>query len=162
MDELLSAYLCEDDGKDEGKDAMTRLKDNLPVEARRIRYNRIPRCARTTTEHSSFVRLLESGDDQALVAATGPNHVTFEYVKVLFAPMYMAYTPYSSDGTILKRRSTQGSKRLLTATQCLGLVLMWTRSRGAGHQSTFRLFLERHILVYHYFSGSIVDCCLGF
>ena len=45
--------------------------------------------------------------------------------------MYMAYTPYSPDGIIRKRLTTKGRKRFLTPTQCLGLVLMWTRSREA-------------------------------
>ena len=110
MDELLLAYLIEDDdqGKDDGKVVKSQFLESLTVEERRLRYNRIPRCALTTTENSSFVRLFESGNDQALIAATGLDHVTFEYVKVRFEPMYMAYTPYSPDGIKRKRLTTKG------------------------------------------------------
>ena len=84
MDELLLAYLIEDDDevKDDGKVIKSQFLESLTVEERRLRYNRIPRCALMTTENSSFVRLFESGNDQALIAATGLNHVTFEYVKL--------------------------------------------------------------------------------
>ena len=45
MDELLLAYLCEDDdqGKDNVKVVKSLFLESLTVEERRLRYNRIPR-----------------------------------------------------------------------------------------------------------------------
>ena len=93
MDKLLLVYLFGDDGKEDRKYVIKRCKqyrDTLDAEGKRVWYNRVPRCALMSTKNSLFVRLFESGDDQALITATGVNHVTFEYIQVLFAPMYIA------------------------------------------------------------------------
>jgi hypothetical protein len=108
---------------------------------------RIPRCALQSPFHSAWFILFGSGNDQALITMTGFDHSTFRYLEDLFTPWFNNYTPWTFDGSSMRRlardRSERlmGRPRLLDARIALGLTLVWTRTRGAERtlQMTFGL-----------------------
>ena len=79
---------------------------------------------------SPWQYLFGSGDDQSLITATGLDHQAFSEMHALFQPLYDNYV-ISRTGTIQTRKKKGGRKRLLDSYACMGLTLMWTRTRGA-------------------------------
>ena len=65
-----------------------------------------------------------------MVTLTGFDYATFHWLIQKFAPLYDKYSPHSEDG-LIKRIRKQGRPRLMTAVDCLGLNLAWTRLRGS-------------------------------
>ena len=106
---------------------------SLSIEQRRKRYNRIPRVALVDPSDSPWRKLYLSQDDQAMITATGLDCSTFECLLSKFKPLYENLTPHSNNGKIeiLKRKTGAGRRRIIEATDCLGLILMWTRTRGS-------------------------------
>lgn len=103
----------------------------LSAEARRRRSGYIPRRSLHDPVVSAFSKMYRSKDDPALIQTTGMDHDTFKYLLVKFTFYYDQYSPYTKDGVItLKTGDRRGRKRLFDGTMCLGLVLMWTISRG--------------------------------
>ena len=102
----------------------------LPYEDRQLRQRRIPRISLHDAHKSSWRRLYFSENDQALITLTGFDHATFQYLLQLFQPLFDRYTPFG-DGDRIEKISPRGRKRSVTGFDILGLVLAWTRTRGA-------------------------------
>ena len=56
---------------------------------------------------------------------------SFEKILERFAPMFSGHTPFNSSGMIDEFEYTTGQKREVKPADCLGLVLVWTRTRGS-------------------------------
>ena len=105
----------------------------LSIQERRKRDRRIPRLALHLPQDSAWRKLYSSNNDQALITLTGLDNQTFGWLLGMFSTVYDGYTPYSDSGRIIKlsRNKKQGGRpRLMTAGDCLGLYLAWTRLRG--------------------------------
>ena len=48
-----------------------------------------------------------------------------------FELTYNQYSVVPVDGKYVKRKATSGRRRLMKGEDCLGLVLVWTRTRGS-------------------------------
>ncbi len=107
-----------------------RFHRSLSIEDRQLRQRRIPRISLQDSHQSSWRRLYHSENDQALITLTGFDHATFQYLLQLFQPLFDKYTPFG-EGDRIAKMSTRGRKRRVTAMDILGLVLAWTRTRGA-------------------------------
>ena len=109
----------------------------LTDKEKRKRDNRIPRPALRTTRYSSLMHILRCNNDQALITCTGFDNKTFKFIMELFAPVYLQFSPYLDRSksphalTIKKIVSKKGRPRMLDASLCLGLVLVYTRSCGS-------------------------------
>ena len=105
---------------------------SLSSAARRLRDRRIPRVATLSPSSSPWQCLYDSGNEQALVTATGLDHAAFSCLLTEFEPLYHEHTVDKDTGEIRPRKARGGGRpRLLSAAACLGLTLMWTRTRGA-------------------------------
>lgn len=62
---------------------------------------------------------------------TGFDFECFERILERFAPVFYGHTPFDSSGMIVEFQYTTGRKREVQAGDCLGLVLVWTRTRGS-------------------------------
>jgi hypothetical protein len=69
------------------------------------------------------------GSDAAMITFTGLDHRSFEELNTSFQVLFDAYTPHGKDG-IIRRVGKAGRKRVVTSSDCLALVLSWTRTRG--------------------------------
>jgi hypothetical protein len=69
------------------------------------------------------------GSDEAMITFTGLDHRSFEELNTTFKVLFDGYTPHGKDG-IIRRVGKADRKRLVTASDCLALVLSWTRTRG--------------------------------
>lgn len=99
---------------------------------RYIRQRRIPRHALLSVEKSPWRRVYGSGDPQAMITLTGFDIDSFHYICNLFSSFYNDYSPFiDGDGYIAKKKSKRGRPRMMTAEDCLGLVLAWSRTRGS-------------------------------
>ena len=100
------------------------------------RDRRIPCFALRTYRFSTFLHLYTSGNDQALINATGHDFHSFSKLLNLFAPVYYYWT-FDDDPTIIRRKVLtangvpKGKPRDMTACGCLGLVLVWFRTKGS-------------------------------
>ena len=116
-----------------------RFHRSLSLEERRIRQQKIPRPSLHSIGESSWRRLYFSYNNQSLITLTGLDHGTFDYLLRKFRPIFDSHSPFGYDGDGygdgLLLGSRKGRKRRVTALDCLGLVLTWTRTRG----STFSL-----------------------
>ena len=119
------------------------------------RDRRIPRCALTTYVYSSFRHILNSGNDQALINATGHDFYCFRKLLRLFAPIYMYWT-FDDDPTQIRRKvicangRPKGKPRDMTACGCLGLVLVWYRTRGSCARSLSMMFGQTSTPMYRW------------
>jgi hypothetical protein len=67
-----------------------------------------------------------------MITATGLSYEAFEALHNQFKPVFDSNTPHTKDGMIVRKgNATRGRKRLVSSTTSLGLVLMWTRTRGS-------------------------------
>jgi hypothetical protein len=119
--------------------------DLLTREGRRRRDRRIPRVSLLDYSGSAFKRLLDSGSDQSLLNACGHDHGSFQSLVDIFQPVYDSYYLEESSGLISPVPLTttgkrKGRPRHLDAEGCLGLVLMWYRTRGAVSRSLCIMF----------------------
>ena len=73
-------------------DTKQSYKDWISNEDRRRRDRRIPRCGLRTWEFSSFRYLYLSGNNQALINATGHDHDSFRKLLRLFSVTYVYWT----------------------------------------------------------------------
>ena len=99
---------------------------------KRIRYNRIPRLSLQDASDCAWSKLYASNNDQALITLTGLYFSVFRYLASKFKPLFNAYSPWVDDGTgklKLKIKANKSRPRLISAAQCLGLNLAWTRTR---------------------------------
>jgi hypothetical protein len=105
----------------------------------------IPRAILQDYSHLAFKCLLDSGNDQSLLNACGCNHASFRSLVQLFEPIYDSHFANESLGFIqpvatMSTRKRKGRTRHLDAAGCLGLVLMWYRTRGAVSRSLCIMF----------------------
>ena len=94
------------------------------------RYRRIPRCALPLPHDSPWRRVFFSNSDQALITLTGLDFDTFNHLHERFELWFWRYTPFTRDGYIREKKIQGGRPRLLSSFDGLGLVLVWTRTRG--------------------------------
>ena len=66
---------------------------------------------------------------------------SFDKILDKFAPMFSGHTPFDESGMIDEFEYTWGRKREVQPADCLGLVLVWMRTRGPLNvlQLVFRL-----------------------
>lgn len=99
---------------------------------RRLRDRRIPRAALHSPMNSAWRQLWDSRNDQALITLTGLDFATFNWLADMFQPIHDNYSPWvDPDGNLVPINNHLGRRRLLTAKDCLGLCLSWTRTRGS-------------------------------
>ena len=116
------------------RQARRRRRSN-PARARAQSY--ICRPSLPLINHSPWSILFGSGDDRALMTATGFTFRAFNRLLSDFEPLYHLYAPtlwrqdHSGKIIYIKRRSARGRPRSVEASTALGLVLMWLRSRSA-------------------------------
>jgi hypothetical protein len=79
---------------------------------------------------SPWQKLLALQNDQAYITMLGFDCNSLDWVLKKFAPMFSWHTPYDESGMIVELVKTQGQKREVQPEDCLGLVLVWTRTRG--------------------------------
>ena len=103
----------------------------LSIEERRRRYRKIPRCALIPLKLSPWRKLLGSRNDQAFITMMGFDAESFDKILVKFGPMFSGHTPFHDSGMIVEFEYIRGRKREVQPEDCLGLVLVWTRTRGS-------------------------------
>ena len=122
-----------------------KYKDLLNAQEKKRRDRHIPRAAIKPYKYSSFCHLFLSGNDQALLTATGHDHHSFNQLLQMFRPYYDRYTWDTKLKRIRKKvldkyGNPKGRQRDMTACGCLGLVLMWYRTRGSCARGLAMLF----------------------
>ena len=134
-------------------------KEHLDEEGRKRRDRRIPRAALNFFKYSSFKHLYKSGNDQALLNATGHDHRSFNLLLGKFEHTYDYYMVDSETGRIRAKKldfdgAPYGGKRDMTAIGALGLVLMWYRTRGACSRNLAMLFGQTSTPMYKWLKFS--------
>ena len=109
---------------------------NLSAEERQRRDRRIPRLSVQKYAFSPFKYLFGSGVDQSLLDCCGVDHKASRELLGLFEPCFNLYTVDRVTGKIRMRKLSKGGKPLgrnkdIDAIGCLGLVLVWYRTRGS-------------------------------
>ena len=61
---------------------------------------------------------------------TGFDCDSFDSLLVKFGPMFDGHTPFDESGMIVEFEYVTGRKREVQSADCLGLALIWTRTRG--------------------------------
>ena len=131
----------------------TLYKKWLSEEDRRRRDRRIPRSALRMWNFSSFRYLYLSGNNQALINATGHDHASFNKLLKLFEKTYLYWT-WDRKRLIICRKVLDingypcGRHRDLSPIGCLGLVLMWYRTRGSCARSLSLMFGQTSTVLY--------------
>ena len=74
---------------------------------------------------------MRSEDNPFLIQATRLDFWTFRYLLYRSAPTYENYSFYSEESWIKEVNKDTSCPRSLNAEASLGLLLMWTRTRGA-------------------------------
>ena len=125
----------------------------LSAEERRLRDQRIPRCALQPWRFSSFRYLYLSGNDQALINATGHDHQSFRRLLELFSSYYTYWTWDEKTRQIRRKKLdltgySCGRPRNMSAVGCLGLVLMWYRTQGSCARILSMLFGQTSTCLY--------------
>lgn len=111
-----------------------RFYKTLSRRMRRLRDRRIPRACLHLPAASAWRELFLSRNDQALVTLTGFDHQSFNWLLRLFEPVYLRYSPGDKNdhGFMVRiQHPNLGRPRMITAADCLGLNLAWTRLRGS-------------------------------
>jgi hypothetical protein len=145
---------------------------NLSIEQRRLRYMRIPRVALLSPKESPWRKLYASKNDQAFITATGLDVTSFEELLSKFTPFYNNLSPHSENGKIkIIRRKLEGRRRIMNSCDCLGLVLMHTRTRGSsfslqmkfgisGTATTLYIRFARRILLHIFSTDNDASICI--
>ncbi len=60
----------------------------------------------------------------------GFNCESFDKILEYFDPMFSSHTPFNESGFIVPFEYVRGRKRNVQPEDCLGLVLVWTQTRG--------------------------------
>ena len=106
------------------------------------RDRRIPRCALRKFKYSSFKYLFVSGNNQALLNATGHDHRTFGILLGKFKVMFDSHYECRKTKLIKPRDPdrARGKPREIEAVCVLALVLVWCRTKGSCSRSLAMLF----------------------
>ena len=74
-------------------------------------------------------------NDAALITLTGLDFKSFEWLNRRFKLVFDSHTPFINENGMIaalpEREKKRGRPRLISARDCLGLVLGWTRTRGS-------------------------------
>jgi len=136
-DEMLLFLLLSTQLNHENNALDSSFRATLDVNSRRLRQGKIRRQALHHPSESSFAKLFNSLQDDALITMCGFDHASFASLHEKFKIEFDKYTPYSRDGRIRKVQSQQesekrrGRPRLLSSMHSLGLALAWTRTQGS-------------------------------
>ena len=83
------------------------------------------------------MKIYQSNNIQGMITLTGFVYKSFHGLLQICEPMFDEYSPYSkkafNKGYIVKK-GIGGRNRKVTRAMILGLVLTWTRTRGALRQ----------------------------
>ena len=102
---------------------------SLSEEERRLCSRKIPHASLLTLAASPWRNLLASDVDQSLITMTGFDGVSFASLLQKFAPLFDDYTPFHTSHILLKHDPSKGGcPRKVRPEDCLGLVLIWTRT----------------------------------
>jgi len=105
---------------------------SLSEEECRLRSRKIPRASLLSLDLSPWRTLLDSAVDQSLITMTGFDGASFVSLLQKFAPLFDEYTPFNTSHILLKQDPSKGGcPRKVCPENCLGLVLVWTRTRGS-------------------------------
>ena len=104
---------------------------SLSEEEHRLCSRKIPRESLLTLDVSPWCTLLASEVDQALITMTGFDGVSFASLLQKFAPLFDDYTPFNTSHILLKQDPNGGCPRKVRPEDCLGLMLVWTPTRGS-------------------------------
>ena len=112
------------------------FRDLLTLEGRRRRDRHIPRVSLLDYSDSSFKKLLDSGNDQALLNACGHDFGSFQSLLEIFQPVYDLYyldvtSGFISLAAVTTTGKRKGRPRHLDAAGCLGLVLRLEERQGS-------------------------------
>ena len=124
---ILHTYLSESN---------TDFSQCLSEEETKRRDRRFPRCTVRPYFHSSFLNLFLSKNNQAFINACGHDNKSFNSLLLLFRPYYKYWTVDIYTNKICLKQlfsngKPMGRDRDMPACGCLGLVLMWYRTRGS-------------------------------
>ncbi len=106
---------------------------NLSIEERCRHYQKIPQCSLIPLKLLPWQKLLASRNDQAYITMLGFDCESFDKVLKKFASMFSGHTPFDESGMIVEFEYIQGRRRVVQPEDCLGLVLVWTHTRGLLH-----------------------------
>ena len=95
----------------------------------RLCSRRLPGPSLLSTKQSPWRQMFHSECDQAMITCTGFCRTSFLYILIRFAPLFDYNTLFMGD-TIVGKNPAKGRKRKIRAEDALGLMLMWTRTRG--------------------------------
>jgi hypothetical protein len=117
----------------------------LTLEGRRRKDRRYPRASLNYYRDSSFKYLFDTGNEQALLNATGVDHPEFDKLLALFKPIFDSHILDETTGLIRKKKPSVapgyfGCPRSIDAAGCLGLILLWFRTTGAVNRSLPLIF----------------------
>jgi len=105
---------------------------SLSKEEHRLHSRKIPCASLLTLGMSPWRNLLASEVDQALITMTGFDGISFASLLQKFAPLFDDYTPFNTSHILLKQDPSKGGcPRKVRPEDCLGLVLVWARTRGS-------------------------------
>ena len=106
--------------------------NSLDDKLKRLRQRRLSRHSLLHQRRSPWRKLFHSKCDQGMITLTGFDYESFGLVCQKFAPVFNCYFPFGKedDVTITPKRTRRGRRRIISAEDCLGLVLAWTRTRG--------------------------------
>jgi hypothetical protein len=102
----------------------------LLIEEQRRQYRKIPLCALISLKLSPWQKLLELQNNQAFITMMGFDANSFDRLLLRFGQMFCGHMPFDESGRIVKFKYTRGQKREVKPEDCLGLVLVWTQTRG--------------------------------
>jgi hypothetical protein len=117
---------------------------SLSIEERQQQYKKIPLCALIPLVLSPWQKLLKLWNVQVYITMMGFDCESFDKILENFGPMFSSHTPLDESGFIIPFEYGRGQKRNIQPEDCLGLVLVWTQTRGA--LKFCSLFLDSPIL----------------
>ena len=85
---------------------------NLNSEGRQRRDRRYPRVSLRRYDESPFKHLFDSGSEQALLNATGVDHLEFGRLLEKFQPLFDSHTLDENTGRIVKKKRTGDGENL--------------------------------------------------
>ncbi len=103
----------------------------ISIEEQCRRYRTIPCCALILLALSPWQKLIALRNNQAYITMMGFDCESFDRILEKFGPMFSGHTPFDASGMIVDFVYARGQKRVVQPADCLGLVLVWTCTRGA-------------------------------
>ena len=109
-----------------------RFHKSLSYHQRKLRDRRVPRVSLLRPEVSGWRKIYQSKNNQSFVTLTGFDWPSFHALVPEFETHYTSTSPtVDANGKYVKINPRRGRNRYLQPEDCLGLVMMWTRTRGS-------------------------------